>query len=146
MRLADEYRMIMANEKKHIYEKSHTYMMLDELVRAEKKHPVWPTNPIKQIAILAEEAGEALKEVLDWEEGKGNPQKVIDEVVQTGAMCFRFLKNFDPNWSKPLPFSQRSQATQDVLRDCIRGLEAHGENVRAHQLMNMIKQMEESDE
>jgi len=73
---------------------------LDELARAKKKHPIWPDDPVRQVAILAGEAGEALKAALHFKEGRlteGHDSKELarHEVIQTMAMCIRVLENIN---------------------------------------------------
>ena len=70
-------------------------LILSELDRAEKIHPVWPKNMIHASAILSEETGEATKAVLDHNERKGSKQQIITELVHTAAMALRFLKNIN---------------------------------------------------
>ena len=70
--------------------------MYQELKAAEKKHPVFPTNIVKATAILSEESGEAVQEANRIDDDKnGSIEKWKTEVLQTAAMCFRILKNFD---------------------------------------------------
>lgn len=74
-----------------------------ELREAEEKHPYWPKDIIHQAAIVAEEAGEMLKECnnLGFFEYKGKEkdqkQRVKEEAIQTAAMALRFLFNFVDN-------------------------------------------------
>jgi hypothetical protein len=73
---------------------NHAYReIVEELERAEKLHPNWPKDIVYQIATMCEEAGEALKATLDYKYGKGPSDDIIKEVIQTAAMCLRFLKN-----------------------------------------------------
>ena len=83
--------------------------LLVELALAEKLHPVWPIDPIHQVAIMAEEAGEAVKVAIMAEEageevkeandavhkGTGVGQALRRELIQTGAMCIRCLINME---------------------------------------------------
>jgi hypothetical protein len=69
--------------------------MLVELIRAEKLHPVWPDNTLRQVAIMAGEAGEALQAGLHYAEGRGGIEEIRTEIVQTGAMSIRALINLD---------------------------------------------------
>ena len=70
-------------------------LVMAEIDRAEKIHPVWPKNHVHQVAILCEESGEALKACLDYDEGKGSKRQMIIEAVHTAAMAIRFLKNIE---------------------------------------------------
>ena len=70
--------------------------ILIELVRAENLHPVWPTDVVHQIAIVAEESGEAMRAALrsHYKEG-GTVEQLRTELIQTGAMVIRALKNLE---------------------------------------------------
>lgn len=67
------------------------------LERASTKHPLWPTDPIHAAAILAEEVGELQREVLQlsYEPGKGSPDRVREEALDTAAAALRFLISLD---------------------------------------------------
>jgi hypothetical protein len=67
--------------------------ILIELIRAESLHPVWPEDTLRQIAIMAGEAGEALQAGLHYAEGRGSLSAIRAELVQTGAMSLRALIN-----------------------------------------------------
>ena len=66
-----------------------------ELQRAERLHPVWPSDPIHQAAIVSEEAGELVKAVNDMVWKGASIEDVRAEAVQVGAMAIRFLKNLE---------------------------------------------------
>lgn len=84
--------------------------ILTQLRKAEEKHPKWPSDPIRQIAVVIEEAGETLQAVLNlveyrekFAEGqlftdeefatyKELEAKIEKEALHTGAMVFRFLQ------------------------------------------------------
>lgn len=66
---------------------------LQELERAEAKHPAYPPDPIHAAAILAEEAGEVVKAALQFTYEGGTLVDMEKEAIQTGAMAIRFLKN-----------------------------------------------------
>lgn len=74
--------------------------ILNELERAENKFPKWPADIVHAGAIVAEESGELIRACLNREYAKGGESdaQLLDEcqkeAVQTGAMAFRFLKNF----------------------------------------------------
>lgn len=73
------------------------HVLLTELRHAENKFPEWPTDLVHQCAIMQEECGEAMKEALDYEYDQGDKketrERFIAEVIQTGAMAIRILKN-----------------------------------------------------
>jgi len=87
------------------------------------KHPHWPTDRLRQVAILAEEAGEVLQaalNIIEAEEAVADPSRrntayevtlqynrlermeesLIKEAAQTGAMALRFLLNYHPLYAK----------------------------------------------
>lgn len=74
-----------------------------ELIRAKSKFPEWPTDPIHAFAIIAEECGEAQKEVLQlvYEPEKSTKENLRTEVIQLAATCHRFLENLDSFEFKP---------------------------------------------
>jgi len=84
-----------------------------EVARATRKFPTWPTDPIHAAAVLAEEAGEVQKAVLQavYEPHKSGPLDVRAEVVQTAAMCLRFLASLDADKYEWTPGKQHRQGT-----------------------------------
>jgi NTP pyrophosphatase (non-canonical NTP hydrolase) len=62
-----------------------------ELKRAEKKHPDFPNDMFKQLAIMLEEAGEVTKAVLHYHDENGSLEDVKTELIHTAAMCMRML-------------------------------------------------------
>lgn len=65
-----------------------------EVERAQKKHPVWPSSPTHAAAIVCEEAGELIKEALHIEhENCGDEGDYLKEAIQTGATVVRLLMN-----------------------------------------------------
>jgi NTP pyrophosphatase (non-canonical NTP hydrolase) len=71
--------------------------VMNELAKAESKHPEWPTDPLHAIAIIGEEFGELTQAVLQvtYEPGKSLIADVRREAVQTAAMALRFLQSMD---------------------------------------------------
>ena len=70
------------------------YNVIDtELLRAEKKHPEWPLDMFKQLAIIQEEIGEVTMAVLHYHDESGSLDDIKKELIQTAAMCLRMLKN-----------------------------------------------------
>lgn len=67
--------------------------VLDELARAEKKHPHWPDDEIHKAAIVCEESGELLRAAIQFEREGGRSDAMKKEAVQTAAMAVRFLLN-----------------------------------------------------
>lgn len=75
--------------------------ILDELDRAEKKHPVWPADPIHQVAILMEEAGEAVQAANDAvHHGADVGPALRRELLQVGAMATRVLTSLNSRLSR----------------------------------------------
>jgi hypothetical protein len=71
--------------------------VLQELTRAQRKFPTWPTDPLHALSVLGEEFGELTKEALQlvYEPYKTNQERVHEEAVQTAAMAIRFLLSLD---------------------------------------------------
>lgn len=67
--------------------------MLNELERAETKHPIWPTDLIHASAIVAEESGELIRAALQHKFEGGELHPLTVEASQTATMAVRFLKN-----------------------------------------------------
>ena len=70
--------------------------IMNELARAERKHPIWPEDTIHQVAIMMEEAGEAVQAANDLLYGDPGADLMFRadlhrELVHTGAMCLRCL-------------------------------------------------------
>lgn len=65
----------------------------DHLIEAIKKHPNFPTNVVEMVAIMAEEAGEAVREANNVKHENGNIDDLKKELYQTAAMCIRCLIN-----------------------------------------------------
>ena len=71
------------------------HMILEELAKAEKQHPGWPTDPVHAGAIVAEESGELTRATLIHAYEQDNSHGMLEEAVQTGAMAIRFLMNLE---------------------------------------------------
>lgn len=72
-------------------------LAVGEVLRATKKFPTWPTDPLHALAVVQEEVGELTKEVvqLTYEPHKSSREAVRAEAVQTAAMALRFLMSLD---------------------------------------------------
>ena len=70
-------------------------LVMAEIDRAEKLHPVWPADLVKAAAVPVEEAGELLKAANDHDEKHTSHQSIITEAVHTAASAIRFLKNLE---------------------------------------------------
>lgn len=62
-----------------------------ELDRAVKKHPQFPIDIIHQVAIVQEEAGEAMRATLQCVYEGRAVSEVQKELIETAAMCIRVL-------------------------------------------------------
>lgn len=71
--------------------------VMDEVERATRKFPTWPTDPLHAVAILGEEFGELTKAVLQtiYEPHKVQEGELRTEAIQTAAMALRFLASID---------------------------------------------------
>ena len=63
-----------------------------ELKYAEKKHPDFAKDLVHKTAVLAEEAGEAVRAALMHEYEDGSIEDVKLELLQTAAVCIRILR------------------------------------------------------
>ena len=82
----------MTNRSLSEIEKALLIMILDELRRAEEIHPEFPDDVIHQVAIMAEESGEAVRAALHYVYEEGTKEELQAELIQTAAMCVRCLK------------------------------------------------------
>jgi len=62
-----------------------------EFERAKRKHPDFPKDMFRQLAIMQEEAGEVTKAVLHYHYENGTLEDVCQELIQTATMCMRIL-------------------------------------------------------
>lgn len=84
----------MNNNKTDNYPTTVALAVLNELERAKKKHPEFPSGIVRQVAIMAEEAGEAIREANNIEYGQnGDLDALRTELIQTAAMCLRVIEN-----------------------------------------------------
>lgn len=84
--------------------------VLQELERATRKFPTWPTDPLHALAVLGEEFGELTKDMLQltYEPHKTNADNVRTEALQTAAMALRLYMSLDQYQYRP--GEQHSQA------------------------------------
>jgi hypothetical protein len=64
-----------------------------EVVRAERLHPYWPEDIIHMVSIMNEEAGESIRAALNYMYHDESLDAVIEELIQTAAMCVRCLEH-----------------------------------------------------
>lgn len=69
--------------------------ILAEIARAKAKHPLWPDDHVSRAAIIAEEAGEVIREANHLREGHGNVKNLRLELIQTAATCIRMANLMD---------------------------------------------------
>jgi len=71
--------------------------VLDEVARATRKFPTWPTDPLHAVAVLGEEFGELTKAVLQtaYEPHKVEEGELRTEAIQTAAMALRFVASLE---------------------------------------------------
>lgn len=73
--------------------------VLKEYQLAVTKHPKWPTDPFRALAILSEEHGELAQAVIDTTYAPSSPHAGLDnvrrEAQQLAAMCLRFVEHLD---------------------------------------------------
>lgn len=74
----------------------HIAVILHELRHCFVNHSdkEWPWNSfdfVHQTAVMAEEAGEAIRAANNMREGKGDQMALYNELAQTAAMCLRIM-------------------------------------------------------
>ena len=62
-----------------------------EILRAEIKHPHWPSDIVHEVATVNEEAGEALQAALECYYENGSIEDVEKELIHTAATAIRAL-------------------------------------------------------
>lgn len=79
--------------------------VIEEMARAVKKFPTWPTDPLHALGVLHEEVGELSKEVLQlvYEPHKTTVEAVRTEALQVAAMALRFYLSLDAYAYTPGP-------------------------------------------
>lgn len=93
--------------------------ILEELERATRKFPTWPTDPLHAVAVLGEEFGELTKAVLQctYEPYKSGPDDVRKEAIQTAAMALRFVASLDRyEYGRGPQHAQPARAAAPTLR------------------------------
>ena len=65
-------------------------------IEAELKHPNYPVDEFRQVAIINKEAGEITKAVLHYYYENGSLENIKKKLIQTAAMCMRMLENMNP--------------------------------------------------
>ena len=95
--------------------------ILNEVERATRKFPTWPTDPLHALAVLGEEFGELGKEVLQstYEPHKSSPEAIRKEAMQTAAMALRFCMSLDQYQYDP--GHQHAQGVRAACAACDRG-------------------------
>lgn len=70
---------------------------VSEIMRATKKFPTWPTDPLHALAVLGEEYGELTKAMLQltYEPHKTSQKEVREEAIQTAAMALRLAMSLE---------------------------------------------------
>ena len=90
--------------------------LLDEVSKAEKKFPLFPTDPIHMTSIMVEEAGESMQAALDLFYGREEcVDNLMAELIQTAAMCYRAwtLLHEQGDGNKPIILYEPEATTDD---------------------------------
>jgi NTP pyrophosphatase (non-canonical NTP hydrolase) len=66
-----------------------------ELKRARRTHPEDYKDIIHQVAVMAEESGEAVRATLNYRYERASLSAIKEELLQTAAMCVRMLENIE---------------------------------------------------
>lgn len=78
-------------------------LVRDEVQRATRKFPTWPTDPLHALGVVAEEFGELSKAVVQqtYEPHKNAPDELRKEAIHCAAMALRFVMSLDAYEVKP---------------------------------------------
>jgi hypothetical protein len=76
-------------------------MVTDEMDRAEKKWPGWPTDPVHGAGIVCEESGELMQAALQYTYEGATDVAMIREAIHTAATALRFIQHMAQNCSRP---------------------------------------------
>jgi len=66
--------------------------IMEEVARAESKHPDWPSDMIHAAAIVGEESGELTRAALQWTYENADIIEAQKEAIQVACTAIRFLK------------------------------------------------------
>lgn len=70
-------------------------LILNEIYRAEQKHPNWPKDKVYAATIVAEENGELTRACLQFEAEGGDKHEIKTEAIHVAATAIRLLKNLN---------------------------------------------------
>jgi hypothetical protein len=93
-----------------------------ELARAKELHPDYPKDLIYQLAIMLEEAGEAMRAGLQFMQEGGKIDEVEKELIQTSAMCIRCLEGLDETFNYACEQAEKEAPAENRLIDLEVGL------------------------
>lgn len=93
------------------------FLVKEALEAAETDHPDFVDNAIEGAALIMEEAGECLQEVLNLKEGKpgASVESIRLEAAQTAAVAIRFVLNVENLLSTE---KRKEMGLQGLLRVC----------------------------
>ncbi len=94
-----------------------------ELKNAKEKHPEFPDDVFKQLAIMQEEAGEVTKAVLQYRYENGSLDDIRKELIQTAAMCVRMLEYIGFQLPHPTGFGCHTATSKDCRSFTVDDLE-----------------------
>ena len=80
-----------------------------ELKNAKEKHPEFPDDVFKQLAIMQEEAGEVTKAVNDYYHHNGSLDDIRKKLLHTASMCVRMLEYIGFPLPHPTGFRKKQQ-------------------------------------
>jgi hypothetical protein len=86
--------------------------VFEEIERAVKKYPTWPTDPLHALSVLGEEFGELTKSTLQltYEPHKTSMEDFRTEAKQTAAVALRFFMSLEQ-----YQFNSCKQHKQSIL-------------------------------
>ncbi len=98
-------------KEEEIKEEDLIRLIIEELRRAEKKHPNWPLDIFAANCIIQEEAGEITKSINQFYWDRNPDIEIGKEIIQTAAMCVRFLKHwgkYSMKYNVPIYYTEQS--------------------------------------
>lgn len=89
-------------------------LIVEELRRAESIHPIWPTNIFEALAVIHEEEGEIAKAVNQYYWDNASDEEIRKEVIQTAAMCIRFLQHWGEYDARRTSQTENRQSSEEA--------------------------------
>lgn len=86
-----EYPEMIQGVLSDTYADNAVKLLMEALKHAEAIHKGWPNDLVHAVAIMIEEAGEAMQSAINCHYSNGDIEFLKMELAQTGAMCLRAI-------------------------------------------------------